>query len=76
MPMPKEKTGRKHTTITIPATLFHLLEERMAHTGFGSVSSYATYVLRETVLKMMQEDIKSNRNKKEVQKKLRKLGYI
>ena len=74
--MAKQNKAPKHTTITIPTTLFGLLEERMAKTGFASVSAYATYILRETMTKMMQEDIKTNKNKNSTMERLRMLGYV
>jgi hypothetical protein len=67
---------RKHTTITIPTTLFGVLEERMEKTGFSSVSAYATYILRETMTRMMENDIKQNKNKEKILSKMEKLGYI
>jgi hypothetical protein len=72
----KQKKAVKHTTITIPTTLFELLEDRMAKTGFGSVSAYSTYILRETVTRMMQEDIKANKNKRSTVERLHMLGYV
>ncbi len=74
--MAKPNKANKHTTITIPTTLFELLEERMTNTGFGSVSAYATYILRETVTRMMQEDIKANKNKRDTIERLHMLGYV
>ncbi len=37
---------KKFTTVSIPAPLFKKIEERIKGTGFTSVSSYVTYVLR------------------------------
>lgn len=76
--MEKQPT-KKHTTITIPVTLFKLLDERIQKTGFGSVSSYATYILRETLTKMMEEEMKnakSKSDKEEFISKMRELGYL
>lgn len=75
---PKPVTS-KHTTITIPKTLFSLLEEKMEKTGFASVSSYSTYILRETITRMIEDDMKKGKGSKQDQviiTKLRKLGYI
>ena len=73
-----ESLSKKHTTITIPTTLFELLEDKTKKTGFGSVSAYATYLLRETITKMMQEDAKDakSRSGEAVKARLRELGYI
>ncbi len=40
---------KKFTTVSIPGPLFKKIEERIKGTGFTSVSSYVTYVLREIV---------------------------
>lgn len=74
-----KKTGekRKYTTITIPAPLFEKIQERIKRTGFGSVSDYVTYVLRETMSEIsMNESGKGNRKETQnVIDKLRALGY-
>jgi metal-responsive CopG/Arc/MetJ family transcriptional regulator len=65
---------RKYTTITIPATLFAKLQEKIKKTGFSSVSDYVTYILRETVTEM--ELKKTGKDKTDsVVEKLRALGY-
>ncbi len=43
------KRKKKFTTVSIPTPLFKKVEERIKGTGFTSVSSYVTYVLREIV---------------------------
>jgi hypothetical protein len=65
--------GRKYTTITIPAPLFEKIKRMIGSTGFSSVSDYATYVLRETLI-----DIESNGkgSKGEIASRLKALGYI
>lgn len=74
------KESRKHTTITIPVTLFGLLEDKIKSTGFGSVSAYATYILRETLTRMMEEEMKKGgkgrKDDNAILEKMRKLGYI
>jgi Arc/MetJ-type ribon-helix-helix transcriptional regulator len=73
------KAARKHTTITIPTTLFELLQDRIKTTGFGSVSAYATYVLRETLTESIEEDVRKGRHKRDqdaILERLRQLGYI
>jgi hypothetical protein len=78
--MMAEKVDKtKHTTISIPKTLFELLEEKTESTGFSSVSAYCTYILRETMIRMMQDELKKHKDGKkdgEVIEKMRKLGYI
>ncbi len=77
MPEPQK---RKHTTITIPVTLFELLKGKIQKTGFTSVSDYATYLLRETVIKMEKDETKTRKISKgqeeRIKEKFRALGYI
>ncbi len=62
---------RKHTTITIPKPLFDKIKKRINTTGFSSVSDYATYVLRESLI-----DIEDKKHHTSIAKKLTALGYI
>jgi Arc/MetJ-type ribon-helix-helix transcriptional regulator len=75
-----EPQKRKHTTITIPVTLFELLKAKIEKTGFTSVSDYATYLLRETVIKMEKDEAKSHKMSKaqeeKIMEKFKALGYI
>ena len=75
----KEEIPRKHTTITIPKPLYEKLEKRIKNTGFGSVSDYVTYVLREVISSLEETGKKEVFTKKEedkVKQRLRALGYI
>jgi Arc/MetJ-type ribon-helix-helix transcriptional regulator len=70
----------KYTTVSIPKPLVKKIKERMKGTGFSSVSSYVTYVLRQ-VLSSIEEDEKSSHafteeEEEMVKKRLRDLGYI
>ncbi len=69
---------RKFTTVSIPAPLFKKIEERIRDTGFTSVSSYVTYVLREIIAEETQEEEEpfSEEDEKRVKDRLRALGYI
>jgi Arc/MetJ-type ribon-helix-helix transcriptional regulator len=56
------------------------IKERMKGTGFSSVSSYVTYVLRQ-VLSSIEEEEKSKQaftkdEEEKVKQRLRDLGYI
>ncbi|TXT65272.1 MAG: hypothetical protein BAJALOKI1v1_450002 [Promethearchaeota archaeon] len=78
--MTEENNKVKYTTVSIPKPLVKKIKERMKGTGFSSVSSYVTYVLRQ-VLSSIEEEEKSNQafTKEEeemVKKRLRDLGYI
>jgi len=69
---------KKFTTVSIPAPLFKKVEQRIKGTGFTSVSSYVTYVLREVVAE--EEEDKGQPFTKEdeerVKHRLRSLGYL
>ncbi len=73
----KKRKGR-FTTVSIPIPLFRKIEEHIADTGFTSVSSYVTYILREIVAgtegnsggQSLEED------QKKVKDRLKALGYL
>lgn len=76
--MPKAK---KHTTVSIPITLFKKVKERIQDTGFSSVSEYVTYVLREIFAEEEKTQQKKDQafspeDEKRVKDRLRALGYI
>jgi len=69
-----------YTTVSIPKVLADKVKERMKGTGFSSVSSYVTYVLRQ-VLSSIEEEEKSKQaftkeEEEKVKQRLRDLGYI
>ena len=70
----------EYTTVSIPKLLANKVKERMKGTGFSSVSSYVTYVLRQ-VLSSIEQDKRAKQafTKEEedrVKQRLRDLGYI
>ena len=68
---------KKFTTISIPTPLFRKVEERIRGTGFTSVSSYVTYVLREVVSEESgEEEPFTEEDEERVKERLRALGYI
>ncbi len=74
-----EKTTKrkKFTTISIPTPLFKKIRERIKGTGFTSVSSYVTYVLREIVAEKEEEEEPFTKEDEErIKDRLRALGYI
>ncbi len=74
-----EKTTKrkKFTTISIPTPLFKKIRERIKGTGFTSVSSYVTYVLREIVAEKEEEEEPFTKEDEErIKNRLRALGYI
>jgi Arc/MetJ-type ribon-helix-helix transcriptional regulator len=70
---------RKHTTVSIPTPLYHNIKRRIEGTGFTSVSDYVTYVLREVLASLEQDDKQQVFSKEEedrVKDRLRALGYL
>ena len=76
--MAKEKEDKKFTTISIPTPLAEKIKKRIKGTGFTSLSSYVTYVLREVISGMEEEEeeVFSKEDEKRVKDRLRALGYI
>ncbi|MFW9827321.1 MAG: CopG family transcriptional regulator [Candidatus Thorarchaeota archaeon] len=70
----------EYTTVSIPKPLAKKVKERMKGTGFSSVSSYVTYVLRQVISSIEQEEQKkqafSKEDEEKVKQRLRDLGYI
>ena len=78
--MSEDEHKVEYTTVSIPKPLADKVKERMKGTGFSSVSSYVTYVLRQ-VLSSIESDEKSKQaftseEEDKVKQRLRDLGYI
>ena len=75
MPM----TEKDIINIKIPASLAQRLEKRLGGTNFNSLSSYVTYILRQVISKIEDDEekkaVKEDEEKK-IKKRLRNLGYI
>ncbi len=72
-----EDKEKKYTTVSIPTPLFKKIEERIKGTGFTSVSSYVTYVLREIIAEDEEpEEAFSKEDEERVKARLRALGYL
>ena len=69
---------KKYTTISIPTPLAEKIKKRIKGTGFTSLSSYVTYVLREIVSgkKEESEEAFTKEDEKKVRERLRALGYL
>jgi len=67
---------KKFTTVSIPTPLFKKIEERIKGTGFTSVSSYVTYVLREIIAEEEEAEPFSKEDEERVKQRLRALGYL
>lgn len=78
--MSEDEHKVEYTTVSIPKPLVKKIKERMKGTGFSSVSSYVTYVLRQ-ILSSIEEDERSKQaftkeEEEKVKQRLRDLGYI
>ncbi len=72
-----DEKEKKFTTVSIPTPLFKKIEERIKGTGFTSVSSYVTYVLREIIAEdEKDEEPFSKEDEERVKERLRALGYL
>jgi len=78
--MSKDEYKVEYTTVSIPKPLAEKVKERMKGTGFASVSSYVTYVLRQVISSIEEEGRSKQAFTKEeeekVKQRLRDLGYI
>ncbi|MFW9784790.1 MAG: CopG family transcriptional regulator [Candidatus Heimdallarchaeota archaeon] len=78
--MSDEEHKVEYTTVSIPKPLAEKIKERMKGTGFSSVSSYVTYVLRQVLSSIEAEERTKQPFTKEeedkVKQRLRDLGYI
>jgi len=76
--MVEEKDEKKYTTISIPTPLAEKIKKQIKGTGFNSLSSYVTYVLREVVSGMSEdkEEAFSKEDEEKVKDRLRALGYL
>ena len=78
--MTEDEYKVEYTTVSIPKPLAEKIKERMKGTGFASVSSYVTYILRQ-VLSSIEEEERSKQaftkeEEEKVKNRLRDLGYI
>ena len=76
--MSEEKDEKKYTTISIPTPLAEKIKKRIQGTGFTSLSSYVTYVLREVIsgTEEKNEEVFSKEDEERVKERLRTLGYL
>ena len=73
-------TDNKYTTVSIPSPLAEKIKKRMEGTGFNSISSYVTYVLRQVISSIEDEERHkqafSKEDEEKVKDRLRALGYL
>jgi len=69
----------RYTTVSIPKELADKVSRRIEGTGFNSLSSYTTYVLRQIVLAAeLREGTKgfTREDEAELRRRLKAMGYI
>jgi len=72
-----EDLNSNSNLISIPTPLFKRIEQRIRGTGFSSVSSYVSYVLREILAEEENEaQTLSPADEERVKERLRALGYL
>jgi Arc/MetJ-type ribon-helix-helix transcriptional regulator len=72
----KDEKG-KYTTVSIPTALAEKIRQRIEGTGFSSISGYVTYVLRELIANMdEEEEAFSKEDEEKIKDRLRALGYL
>ena len=75
-----ESTASNTTTVSIPKPLFDKVKQRIKGTGFNSVSSYITYLLRQVISRLEMEkeskDVFNQKDEEEIRKRLNALGYL
>jgi len=76
--MVEDKEWKKFTTISIPTPLAEKIKKQIKGTGFTSLSSYVTYVLREVISGIEKESDHtfSKEDEERVKERLRALGYL
>ena len=64
-------------TIKIPKEIYEKIEERIKDTEFKSVDEYVTYVLKEVLASLEEdEEVFSEEEEEKVKERLRALGYL
>ena len=74
-----DEKERKYTTVSIPIQLYEKIKKRIEGTGFTSVSDYVTYVLREVLASLEEEEkeeVFTKEEEEKVKERLRALGYL
>jgi 6-phosphofructokinase len=74
----EKKKKEEFAEVLIPVSIFKKIEERIKGTGFPSVPSYVTYILREVLTEEEGEEEKSftKEDEEKIKARLRALGYI
>ncbi|MBN1274274.1 MAG: CopG family transcriptional regulator [Candidatus Aminicenantes bacterium] len=68
---------KEFTTVSIPTSLYKKIEEKIKGTEIGSVASYITKVLRESLsADQASQEAFSKEDEEKVKERLKALGYI
>lgn len=67
----------QNKTVSLPAELYSMVEERVKATGFASVEEYIIFVLKEVLKEegIEEDGAFSKEEEEEVKKRLKALGY-
>ena len=72
-----KKSLPKYTTVSLPLPLNDKIKDLIKNTGFNSVSSFVTYVLRQVVSEGEHgPDGFSKNDEEKVKERLKSLGYL
>lgn len=71
------KKNTKYTSVSIPIQLYEKIKKRLSETDFSSVSDYVTYILREVLATVEEEEeVFTEEDEKKIKERLRSLGYL
>lgn len=66
----------KYKTLSIPAPLHKKIKELIKGTGFNSVSSFTTFVLRQIISEDKKQEPFDKEMEEKIKERLRSLGYL
>jgi len=69
---------KEYVSVSIPVELYENIEKKIEKSEFASVSDYITYVLKEVLesLDEENEEVFTEEEEKKVKERLRALGYL
>ena len=72
----KEDNKVKYGTISLPVPLINKIKKRIKGTGMNSVSGFVSFILRQVLSMPTKDNLLNKGQEKEVQERLRSLGYL
>ena len=69
-------TNPRYKTLSIPTPLHEKIKELIDGTGFNSVSSFTTFVLRQVISEDKREKPFDKEMEEKIKERLRSLGYL